>query len=86
MERDLRDLLELHPPPWSETPDVDLCGARDGNGKPVPLGIPPELRLGLVAAVNVAADYLSVIDDMLEESAELAEESPAEEPCAVAGS
>jgi len=73
MEMQLRDLLAVHPPPWSEAPATDYYAALDANGRVVELTIAQELRPGLVAAVNVAADYLEVIDDLLAECAEFGE-------------
>jgi len=92
MERDLRDLLAMHPPPWNVAAAGSYYAAVDAAGQVVEVTAPDELRAPLVAAVNVAADYLSVIDDMLEESAELAaaedqrDAEQADAACAAVGS
>jgi len=72
MELNLRELLEIHPPPWSEAPDASNA-VLDASGRRVEVAVAPVLRPGLVAAVNVAADYLEVIDDLLAECAEFGE-------------
>lgn len=82
MEMDLRALLALHPAPWNVAAAGSYYAAVDAAGQVVEVTAPDALKGPLVAAVNVASDYLSVIDDLLEESAELAAEDEAAEKAA----
>jgi hypothetical protein len=71
---DLRRLLATHQPPWSivlaqpDDPYSAIVLERDGAA--VEIAAAPRLRAGLVAAFNLAVDYLEVQDDRLAEEAE----------------